>query len=69
MGRSRQAMKFLVEELQNKDNKIVRHYAALELEDLGDKVGEYLEEIQAARNDSYDGVKRVSTRIVSTLEK
>ncbi|MHC4242539.1 MAG: HEAT repeat domain-containing protein [Planctomycetota bacterium] len=69
IGRSRQAMKLLVEELQNKDNKIVRHYAALELEDLGDKAGEFIEEIRTARNDSYDGVKRVTTRIVSTLEK
>jgi uncharacterized sulfatase len=69
MGRSRQAMKLLVEELQNKDNKIVRHYAALELEDLGDKAGEFIEEIRAAKNDSYDGVKRVTTRIVNTLEK
>jgi len=69
MGRSPQALKLLVEELQNKDNKIVRHYAALELEELGDKAGEYIEEIRAARNDSYDGVKRVTTRIVNTLEK
>ncbi len=69
MGRSRQVMKILVEELQNKDNKIVRHYAALELEDLGDKAEEFIEEIRAARNDSYDGVKRVTSRIVSTLEK
>jgi len=69
MGRSRQVLKLLIEELQNKDNKIVRHYAALELEDLGDKAGEFIEDIRAARNDSYDGVKRVATRIVSTLEK
>jgi N-sulfoglucosamine sulfohydrolase len=69
MGRSRQAMKLLVEELQNEDNKIARHYAALELEDLGDDAGEFIEEIRAARNDSYDGVKRVATRIVSALEK
>ena len=69
MGRSRQAIKLLVEELQNKDNKIVRHYAALELEDLGDKAGEFIEEIRTAQNDSYDGVKRVATRIVNTLEK
>jgi HEAT repeat protein len=69
IGRNRQAIKLLVEELQNKNNKIVRHYAALELEDLGDKAGEFIVKIRAARNDSYDGVKRVATRIVSTLEK
>jgi arylsulfatase A-like enzyme len=69
MDKSPQALKLLVEELKNKDNKIVRHYAALELEDLGDKTREYIEEIRAARNDSYDGVKRVTTRIVNTLEK
>lgn len=69
MGKSPQALKLLVEELKNKDNKIVRHYAALELEDLGEKTREYIEEIRAARNDKYDGVKRVTTRIINTLEK
>jgi uncharacterized sulfatase len=69
MGRSRQVLNILIEELQNEDNKIARHYAALELEDLGDKAREFIEEIRAARNDSYDGVKRVAARIVSTLEK
>jgi arylsulfatase A-like enzyme len=69
MDRTRQALPLLIKELQNKDNKIVRHYAALELEDLGDKAGEFVEDIRAAQNDSYDGVKRVSTRIVNTLEK
>ncbi len=69
MGKSPQALKLLVEELQNKDNKIVRHYAALELEDLGDKTREYIEEIRAAQNDSYDSVKRVTTRIINSLEK
>jgi len=69
MGRNRQAIKLLLEELKNKDNKIVRHYAALELEDLGDKAREFIDEIRTAQNDSYDGVKRVATRIVSTLEQ
>jgi HEAT repeat protein len=69
MGRDRQVVKLLVQELQNKENKIVRHYAALELEELGDKAGEVIEEIRTARNDSYDCVKRVTTRIVNTLEK
>ncbi|MCP4263509.1 MAG: sulfatase-like hydrolase/transferase [Planctomycetes bacterium] len=69
MGRSHQVLPLLIKELQNKDNKIARHYAALELEELGDKVGEFIEDIRAAQNDSYGGVKRVSTRIVTTLEK
>ena len=69
MGRSRQVLKLLVEELQNKDNKIVRHYAALELEELGDKAGEFIENIRAAQNDSYNCVQRVTTRIINNLEK
>jgi len=67
--RLRQVLPLLIRELQNKENKIVRHYAALELEELGGKAGEFIEEIRAAQNDSYDCVKRVSTRIVNTLEK
>ena len=69
MGRERQVLPLLVRELQNKDNKVVRHYAGLVLEDLGDKAGEFIEEIRAAGNDNYDCVKRVTTRIVNTLEK
>ena len=69
VGRARQVLPLLARELQNKENKIVRHYAALELEELGDSAGEFIEEIRAARNDSYDCVKRVTTRIVNTLEK
>jgi uncharacterized sulfatase len=69
MGKVRQVLPLLARELQNKENKIVRHYAALELEELGDKAGEFIEEIRAARNDGYDCVKRVTTRIVNTLKK
>ena len=69
VGRARQVLPLLIRELQNKENKIVRHYAALELEELGGKAGEFIEEIRAAQNDSYDCVKRVTTRIVNTLEK
>jgi N-sulfoglucosamine sulfohydrolase len=69
MGKTRQVLPLLVKELKNKDNKIVRHYATLELEDLGDKAGKFIEDIRAAQNDSYDCVKRVTTRIINILEK
>jgi N-sulfoglucosamine sulfohydrolase len=69
MGKTRHVLPLLVKELKNKDNKIVRHYAALELEDLGDKAAKFIEDIRAAQNDSYDCVKRVTTRIIDTLEK
>jgi hypothetical protein len=55
--------------LQNKDNKVVRHYAALELEELGEKAAEYSDIIRAARKDSYEYVQRVSARIVNNLEQ
>jgi uncharacterized sulfatase len=69
MGKTKQVLPVLIKELKNKKNKIVRHYAALELEDLGDDVKEFIEDIRATTNDSYDGVKRVTTRIISNLEK
>ena len=69
MGRSRQVLPLLIKELENKENKIARHYAALELEDLGDKAKEHIEYIRAAKNDNYDGVKRVTTRIIENLER
>ncbi len=69
MGEIQQGLQLLVKELKNKDNKIVRHYAALELEELGDKVSEFIEDIRKAQNDTYDGVKRVTTRIINNLEK
>ena len=67
MGRSKQAVPVLIKELKNKENKIVRHYAALELEDIGNKAKEYIEDIRDAKNDNYDGVKRVTTRITKKL--
>jgi arylsulfatase A-like enzyme len=69
MGKSRQVLPLLIKELKNKDNKIARHYAALELEDIGDKAKDFIDDIRAAKNDSYDGVKRVTTRIIDNLEK
>ena len=61
------ALPVLLREMQG-DNKIVRHYAALELEDIGEKARPALDALKAARNDSYDGVRRVATRVVNTLE-
>jgi uncharacterized sulfatase len=69
MGKSRQALPVLIKELENKDNKISRHYAALELEEIGAEAKIFIETIRTAKNDSYDGVKRVTTRIINNLER
>jgi arylsulfatase A-like enzyme len=69
MGKANQVLPLLVDLLQNKDNKVVRHYAALELEELGEKAAEYSDIIRAARKDSYEYVQRVSARIVNNLEQ
>jgi arylsulfatase A-like enzyme len=57
----------LVEELRNEDH-IVRHYAALALEDIGEKVEPALEALKEARDDKYEYVRRISNRLVGTLQ-
>ncbi len=56
----------LLEELKNKD-QIVRHYAALALEDIGEKARPALGAVKAAQDDEYEYVRRISNRLVGTL--
>ena len=69
MGREQEVLTLLVQEMKNNKNYVVRHYAALELEDLGEKARPVLEAIRVARKDKYQYVQRVTTRIVNHLEK
>jgi HEAT repeat protein len=62
------ALAVLVKELQTSDNEVVRHYAAGALEDIGPKANSVLSIIKDARGQTYEYVKRVTTRIVSKLE-
>jgi arylsulfatase A-like enzyme len=57
----------LIEGLKNED-QIVCHYAALALEDIGEKAQPALEALEVARNDKYEYVKRISNRLVGTLQ-
>jgi arylsulfatase A-like enzyme len=57
----------LVEELKNED-QIVCHYAALALEDIGEKAQPALDALKQARDDKYEYVRRVSNRLVGTLQ-
>ena len=67
MDREEIALPVLLRELKN-DNQVVRHYAALALEDIGEKSRPLLGFLRAARNDSYEYVKRLASRLVSILE-
>ncbi len=69
MGREQEVLALLVQEMKNNKNRVVRHYATLELEDLGEKARPVLEAIRAARKDKYQYVQRVTSRIVDNLEK
>jgi arylsulfatase A-like enzyme len=69
LARNEQAdktLEALVAELRH-ENIAVRHYAALALEDLGPTARPALEALKAARQDSYDCVKRVAGRAVAKL--
>jgi arylsulfatase A-like enzyme len=57
----------LIEELRN-DDQIVRHYAAIALEDIGEKAQPALQALKAARNDKYEYVRRISNRLVGALQ-
>lgn len=63
------AVAILEHELASNDNEVVRHYAALALEDIGEKARAVIETLKKARKEDYEYVKRVSTRVVNTLEK
>jgi len=70
MGREQEVLTLLAQEMRNNKNYVVRHYAALELEDLGEKARPVLDAIRAARKkDTYQYVQWVTSRIVDHLEK
>ena len=66
MGAVDKALPVLTKELSNEE-RVVRHYAALALEELGDAARPALEAIKKATKDSYNCVVRVTERIVSNL--
>ncbi len=54
--------------LKHSNNESTRHYAAMGLENMGEKAGPVLDVIQhAGKNDNYEYVKRVCTRTASKL--
>ena len=57
----------LMKELEDGD-QIVRHYAALALEDIGQKARPALDALTDARNDRYEYVRRIANRLVGFLE-
>ncbi len=69
MGMIEDARKVLADELQHSDNEIVRHYAACGLEDMGEEARPAYEIIKKAREDEYEYVKRVTTRIIQKLDR
>ena len=68
MDMTEKALPVLISELKN-SNQVVRHYAALALEDIGEKARPALEVLKAARNDKYEYVKRVANRLVDVLHQ
>ncbi len=68
MDRQDKALPVLLSELKNSD-EVVRHYAALALEDIGEKAYPALEALKAARDDKYDYVQRIANRLVSVLQE
>ncbi|HUT30386.1 MAG TPA: sulfatase-like hydrolase/transferase [Sedimentisphaerales bacterium] len=67
MGMEGEGLPVLIEELRN-DDQIVRHYAALALEDIGEKARPALEPLKEARGDKYEYVMRISNRLVAALQ-
>ena len=63
------AVAVLGRELASNDNEVVRHYAALALEDIGEDARPAIDALKKARGEDYEYVKRVATRVVSSLEK
>lgn len=61
------ALPVLMRELKN-DNQVVRHYAALALQDIGEKAYPAIEDLKAAKNDKYEYVRRVANHLVSILQ-
>lgn len=68
MNMEDQAMPVLLRELKN-SNQVVRHYAALAMEDIGEKAHPALEALKAAKGDKYEYVRRLANRLVSILQQ
>lgn len=68
-GMPTKALPILVAEMSDNQNEVVRHYAALALEDLGESARPALTALETATKDRYDYVHRVATRIVDTLKR
>ncbi len=64
MGRKGKALPVLLKELKN-ENQVVRHYAALALEDTAPGTQAVYDAMKEAQQDKYEFVKRVSTRYVN----
>ncbi|MCH9021432.1 MAG: HEAT repeat domain-containing protein [Planctomycetes bacterium] len=62
------AVAILEHELAGNDNEVVRHFAALALEDIGTKAHPAIESLEKAGKEKYEYVKRVSARVVNTLK-
>lgn len=67
MNEERKGLPVLLQELSNED-QVVRHYAALAFEDIGEEARPALEALRTARDDKYEYVRRVADRLVSVLE-
>jgi len=67
MGMADEGLPVLRRELTDKDNEVVRHYAALALEDIGEAARPALDDLKAATNESYELVRRVAIRAVDIL--
>ena len=68
IGAEHKGLPVLVRELKNTD-QVVRHYAALALEDIGPKAYPALDALRAAKKDRYEYVRRIADRLVPVLEQ
>jgi len=69
MGLYDQGLPVLRYELKTNRNHVVRHYAALYCEEMGEQTLPYLQEFISARNnDHYEYVKRICKRLVYNLK-
>jgi len=68
IGFEDKALPVLVNALKG-EGQVVRHYAALALEDIGEKAMPGLESLEAAKTDKYEYVRRVANRVVPKLRQ
>ncbi|MBD3268382.1 sulfatase-like hydrolase/transferase [bacterium] len=68
LGYTNKGFHRLLKELEGNENPIVRHYAALAFEELGEDARPALAALKKAKKDWYGFVQRVSSRIVRKFE-